>query len=166
MKMRLRPFLLIFGIVCVVFALTVVLVRFQRKTVFLHESSQYQLPEGAKFRIGKGRVTDMAYSLDSTVLAVATPIGIWLYDAWTGAELALFTDYMSETGLVAFSPDGKILVNGMYDTLLIWDVTTGKLLKSIKRQRARIESLSILEDSKTLLCQLPKPKDLGLLRDR
>ena len=71
----------------------------------------------------------------------------------TGAELALFTDYMSETGLVVFSPDGKTLVNGMYDTLLIWDIATGKFLKSIKRQRARIESLRILEDSKTLLCE-------------
>ncbi len=126
--------------------------------LFLHSVSaqdytQWKLPEGAKARLSKGAISGISFSPDGSQIAVGSATGIWLYDARTGAELALFTDYMSETGLVAFSPDGKTLVNGMYDTILIWDVLTGKLLKSIKRQRARIESLRILEDSKTLLCE-------------
>ena len=117
------------------------------------DNTQWKLPEGAKARLSKGEISGISFSPDGAQIAVGSATGIWLYDARTGAELALFTDYMSETGLVAFSPDGKTLVNGMYDTILIWDVATGKLLKSIKRQRARIESLRILEDSKTLLCE-------------
>lgn len=122
-------------------------------SVIAQDYTQWKLPEGAKARLGKGQISGISFSPDGSQIAVGSATGIWLYDARTGAELALFTDYMSETGLVAFSPDGKTLVNGMDDTILIWDIATGKLLKSIKRQRARIESLRILEDSKTLLCE-------------
>ncbi len=133
-------------------------ILFSIHALFLHsviaqDYTQWKLPEGAKARLSKGAINGISLSPDGSQIAVGSATGIWLYDARTGAELALFTDYMSETGLVAFSPDGKTLVNGMYDTLLIWDVATGKLLKSVKRQRARIESLRILEDSKTLLCE-------------
>ena len=133
-------------------------------SVIAKDYTQWKLPEGAKARLSKGEISGISFSPDGTQIAVGSATGIWLYDARTGAELALFTnympetgriafDYMSETGLVAFSPDGKTLVNGMYDTILIWDIATGKLLKSIKRQRARIEALRILEDNKTLLCK-------------
>ena len=115
--------------------------------------TQWNLPEGAKARLSKGLINGISFSPDGAQIAVSSPTGIWLYDAQTGAELALFTDHVSETGLVAFSPDGKTLVSGMYDTILTWDVVTSKLLKSIKRQRARIEALRILEDNKTLLCE-------------
>ena len=115
--------------------------------------TQRNLPEGAKARLSKGEIKGISFSPDGTQIAVGSPTGIWLYNARTGAELALLTDHVSTTGLVAFSPDGKTLASGMYDTILIWDVTTGKLLKSIKRQRARIEALRILKDNKTLLCE-------------
>ena len=106
MKMRLRPFLLIFGIVFVVLVLSIVLGRFQRRTIF-HESPQHRLPEGAKLRIGKGTITDIAYSPDSTLLAVATPIGIWLYDASTTEVHTVLTTNTYGISSISFSPDGK-----------------------------------------------------------
>ena len=117
------------------------------------DHTQWRLPEGAKARLSKGEIKDISFSPDGTQIAVGSATGVWLYGARTGAELKLLTDNVSEIGLVAFSLDGKILVNGMYDRILIWDVATGKLLKSIKRQRARINTLRILEDNKTLLCE-------------
>ena len=45
------------------------------------------LPEGAKARLGKGLIMDVQYSPDGSRLAVASSIGVWLYDAQTGEEL-------------------------------------------------------------------------------
>ena len=47
--------------------------------------TQWELPEGAKLRIGKGRITDLKFSPDGRLLAVATSVGIWLYDTETYA---------------------------------------------------------------------------------
>ena len=50
------------------------------------------LSEGARQRIGKGTLSGrVVYSPDGTRLAVASSIGVWIYDANTGEELALFT---------------------------------------------------------------------------
>ncbi len=51
--------------------------------------SQLSLPEGAKARLGKGSINEIAFSPDGTILAVASSPGIWLYDADTGEELDL-----------------------------------------------------------------------------
>ena len=56
---------------------------------FAQDYTQWGLPEGAKARIGKGRIKEMQYSPDGTILAVAGSVGIWLYDAETLQELAL-----------------------------------------------------------------------------
>ena len=42
--------------------------------------TQLSLPEGAKARLGKGRIGEIQYSPDGTQLAVASSVGIWLYD--------------------------------------------------------------------------------------
>ena len=59
----------------------------------------FSLPEGALARLGKGGISwgdrSVAYSPDGTRLAVATSIGIWLYDADTGAEVALIDTTMA-----------------------------------------------------------------------
>lgn len=53
------------------------------------EYTQWALPEDAIARLGKGRIEDMQYSPDGTLLAVATTIGIWLYDTETYQERSL-----------------------------------------------------------------------------
>ena len=50
--------------------------------------TRWQLPEGAKIRLGKGVINDITFSRDGTRFAVATSIGIWIYDAHTGEALA------------------------------------------------------------------------------
>ncbi len=40
--------------------------------------SQLNLPEGAVARLGKGKLAEIQYSPDGTLLAVASTIGIWL----------------------------------------------------------------------------------------
>ena len=44
------------------------------------EPMQWNLPKYARARLGKGTIREIQYSPDGTILAVASSIGIWLYD--------------------------------------------------------------------------------------
>ena len=84
----------------------------------------WSLPEGATKRLGKGSISEIAYSPDGTQLAVASGIGIWIYDAQTGEALNLFTGHTSHVESVSFSPDGETLATGSWDgTVLLWELT-------------------------------------------
>ena len=50
-------------------------------SAFAQDYTQWHLPEDAKMRLGKGYISDVAYSPDGKRLAVASSICIWLYDA-------------------------------------------------------------------------------------
>ena len=114
--------------------------------------TRWNLPKGAKARLGKGSIKGISFSPDGTRIAVGSATGVWLYDAHTGAELALLTDHTSRAGDVAFSQDGKTLASGMYGGISLWDIDTGKLLKTFKKEVALIKALRIIDDGKTLLC--------------
>ena len=79
---------------------------------YVQDYARWGLPEGAKARLGKGYVTgDIAYSPDSAHIAVASSIGIWLYDVGTGDEVNLLTGHTRPVHSVAFSPDGWTLAS-------------------------------------------------------
>ncbi len=74
------------------------------------------LPDGAFARLGKGGITDAALSPDESLIAVASRIGIWLYDTHTGNFSSLIG--VSETGVVsavAFSAENTQLAVGDWD---------------------------------------------------
>ena len=65
---------------------------------FAEDYTQWNLPEGAKARLGKGRTTGAtAFSPDGTRFAVGSTIGIWIYDAKTYQALNLLTGHRSES---------------------------------------------------------------------
>ena len=117
----------LFSVICISFGIA-------------QDSSQWALPENANARIGKGKITDIAYSPDGTLLAVGTSIGTWLYDAHTGAELTLLSGHtnlelahffgnrqkqLNKKPSVAFSSDGRILASACWDqNIRFWDVQT------------------------------------------
>ena len=85
------------------------------------KSMQWNLPEDAKARIGKGRVDVIRYSPDGKLLAIASGIGVWLYDVATRREIALLTEHTSVVDRLAFSPDGRTFASGSKDgTILLW----------------------------------------------
>ena len=101
------------------------------RNAFAQESPQWHLPEGATVRLGKGSINEIAYSPDSTRLAVASSIGIWMYDSKTGEALDLLAP---NTGVesMSFSPDGQILATGNWDgNVRLWHATTGEFLQTI-----------------------------------
>ena len=124
-------------------------------TLFLPISSAqdyttWDLPEGATKRLGKGSIYEIAYSPDGSQLAVASTIGIWIYDAHTGEELNLFTGHTEVVTSMAFSPDGQMLASGSWDsTIILWDVSTGDLLRTLTGHTS-VVSVSFSPDGQTL----------------
>ena len=113
--------------------------------------TQWGLPEGAKARLGKGGINDITCSQDATLLAVASKIGIWIYDFQTGEELALLTGHTGHINSISFSPDGGTLASGSHDnTVLLWDVVTWTEIGRLERHTAAVKSVSFSPDGGTL----------------
>ena len=109
--------------------------------------TRWELPKGAKMRIGKGQITsNISYSPDGTRIAIASNAGIWIYDAATGAELNLLTGHTARVGSVAFSPDGATLASGGRSrddpTIRLWDADTGEHRRTLKGHALYITALA------------------------
>ena len=96
--------------------------------------TQMGLPDGAKARLGKGRITDLLYSPNGNILAVVSSIGIWLYDTENYQELNLLPIPKNRSRAMAhritnttFSVDGQELLCETDEKLiLMWNVSTGE----------------------------------------
>lgn len=87
----------------------------------------FSLPKGAKMRMGKGSISDIKYSPDGLHLAVASSIGIWIYDTKNGKELNLFPDDKHDVKSIEYTPDGKYIACVCSDgKVRMWNATTGK----------------------------------------
>ena len=90
--------------------------------------TQWHLPEGATLRLGKGHIKDIKFVPDGTQFAVASSIGIWLYDARTGAEITRLNEKPRNIKTIVFSTDGKILTSiDSEGVVQMWDISTTKL---------------------------------------
>ena len=102
-------------------------VRIVEGTQEVRDSNRYQtwnLPTGARFRIGKGGpgVGDRAaaFSSNGQYLAVSSSTGIWLYDTVDYREVALLPSQYPVNS-IAFSPDGNDIV-GIQNQ--VWSIVT------------------------------------------
>ena len=98
-----------------------------------------------------GSITDVAFSPDGTQLAVASSIGIWLYDAQTLHETTLLTG-LTWVNSVVFSPDGGTLAGGSADgTIRLWDAATGESRRTLKGHASDVRSVAFNADGTTLV---------------
>ena len=113
-------------------------------TSFAQDFPLWGLPEGAIARLGKGTISEIAYSPDGSRLAVGGSIGIWVYDADTGAEVALVGGYTGWVNSVSFSPDGNTIVSGgQHQAVRFWDAATGNLIHTLEHGRRNTHVLSV-----------------------
>lgn len=116
-----------------------------------HDHAQSQLPDGATALLGKGFINEIRFSPDGDWLAVASAIGIWIYNTNTGEELDLSTWHTSIITSICFSPDGSTLASGHGDgTVQLWDVAT-RLHKTTFSEHTRcVNSVAYSPDGCTL----------------
>ena len=93
-----------------------------------YEYSSWGLPEGAKARLGENEISgNIAYSPDGAQLAVASNIGIWLYDVHTGRYKWTLGGHRGNVSFVAFSVRmaTRLPVGSTGGTIRLWDASTG-----------------------------------------
>ena len=114
-----------------------------------YDFTKWALPENSTARFGKGRIIEIQYSPDGTQLAVATPVGVWIYDAQSGEELNLLTGHRSEVKSVVYSSDGTTIATGSSDGVRLWDAAKGNLKAIIKTNSVR--SMTFAPDDTTIV---------------
>ena len=130
---------------------TLFLLTFLSSAAFSQNHTRLGLPVGAKARLGKGRIHQIKYFPDGKRLAVATSIGIWIYDLGSGEALDLLTRHTAPVKSIRFSPDGKTLAAGSEDnTIQLWDTNTGELKATCIGHEKDVNFLAFSPSGKTL----------------
>ena len=115
--------------------------------------TRWGLPEGVIVRIGKGsRTAPVAISPETTRLAIATTIGIWLYDSETYQEIALLAPHKPPCTSLKFSPDGRTLATGTADgKIRLWKSETGASKETLDGHTGPISKLTFTPNGETLI---------------
>ncbi len=126
------------------------------------------LPEDAIARFGKGFAFDFAYSPDGQQIAVASTIGVWLYDTQTKLEKNFLTGHKGYVKEIVFNPNGRTFVsigggvlNSPYDPAeaKLWNLKSEELISYLievtdPRDESEISSVVFSPDGKTVAIAL------------
>ncbi|MCS6772734.1 MAG: WD40 repeat domain-containing protein [Thermoflexales bacterium] len=96
-------------------------------------------------QLGKGRILNLRYSPDGRLIAVLSMAGTYLYEARTlrqvgflqrqlpiRPEIAVYTSDAYVPEVIAFSPDSRLLAVMEGSGLMLWDVATQQLARSVR----------------------------------
>ena len=82
------------------------------------------LPDFVEKRLGKGWIQDIEFSPNGENFAVATTIGIWIYNSRTGIEENRFEGMMGGANAISYSPNGQYIAAAHQDrTIRIWNIS-------------------------------------------
>ncbi len=134
--------------ICLTFTFLLIL---SQPNTFAEDSTRWRLPEGATARLGKGSITQIAYSPNGMHVAAAGSAGIWIYDVTIHQEVALLTGNMGPVSGVAFSPDGRTIVSGSNDgSVWVWNVKTGEHRQILTAEQEWVSSVAFSPDGKII----------------
>lgn len=116
-------------------------------------AAQWHLPEGAKARLGRGRLINIKLSPDNTRVVASTSIGTWIYDAQTGEVVSLFTEsqigekdgFLPRTPpeTLTFSPDASIVATAHGTRIYVWDTFTGNAFAMLDEHPDSINAIAL-----------------------
>ena len=114
----------------------------------------WQLPSAASVRLGKGAMGEgdraVALSADGRCLAVASAIGVWLYEAATSRALALLPTE-GPVHSVVFSLHGALAAGLDNGRVELWEVETGERIGTLRHADwGRVTSVVFSHDGKAL----------------
>ena len=116
---------------------------------FAQDYTRWDLPEGAKLRLGKGSVSNIKFSPDGDHLIVESSIGIWVYDTHTGAELNLIAE--NPTNLLGISPYTDIFVSINKDNIAsVRNMSDGTVKSTLKGDTLDIRYVIFSPDKNVL----------------
>ena len=100
-----------------------------------------------KFR----RIMDVEFSPDGTLFAIATEIGILLYNTKTYDNPEILKGHTGNIWSIAFRPDGKVLASSCQDkTVRLWDVNTRQQIKTFEINLYPTSNIVFSPDGKML----------------
>lgn len=101
-----------------------------------------------------GPVNALAYSQDGNTLAASGGKDVALWDA-AGKPLRQFgpkeTVLLPAVSCLAFSPDGKMLATGSFDSnIRLWDTETGALIRAVEGHTSAVQSIAFSVDGRRI----------------
>lgn len=123
-------------------------------------ATQWNLPKGAKARLGRGKLNNIKLSSDSTRVVASTSIGIWIYDTETNEVVSLFTEtqtgeqdgFLSKTPpeALTFSSDASIIATAHGNSIYVWDTFTGNAFAMLDEHPDSINAIALSPDGAKL----------------
>ncbi len=102
-------------------------------------------------QLGKGTIYQIQYTPDGTKIAVATALGIYIYESGSAKELQFIA---TETAVhaIAFSPDGTTLATSSTSGIIqLWWIIDGNPLGQLHGHKQSVEAIAFSPNGRFLL---------------